>query len=128
MKKEVVAPGERTPLRDVLGRVDRLQREPSHDQAGNAPIGMSRILQSTVQDFCDADASVTHVNADPYLGVIIPSIPSSQLKWATIQGASFGNAKENKSQAGSLVGATTQALWKNPPVPFAVLSYRSNNH
>ena len=104
-----------------------MQRETRPDQSGNASIGMSRILKATVQDLCDANTSVTQLKEDPYLGLIIPSIPLSELKWATIQDASFGNAKENKSQAGFLVGATTTALWKKLPAPFALISYKSHS-
>ena len=122
MKKDPITPGERTQLRAVLGGINWLQRETRPDQAGNASIGMSRILKATVQDLCDANISVAQVKADPYLGIIIPSIPISEIKWATIQDASFANGEDNRSQAGFLVGATTQAMWENLPAPFAVLS------
>ena len=104
MKKEEITPGARTQLRAVLGGINWVQRETRPDQAGNASIGMSRILKATVQDLCDANTSVAQLKADPYLGIIIPSIPLHQVRWATIQDASFGNAKENKRQAGYLVG------------------------
>ena len=127
MKKEEITPGERTQLRAVLGGINWVQREKRPDQAGNASIGMSRTLKATVQYLCDANTSVAQLKADPFLGIIIPSIALHRVRWATIQDASIGNAKENKSQAGYLVGGTTQELWKNLPAPFALISYKSHS-
>ena len=80
MKKEEITPGERTQLRTLLGGINWVQRETRPDQAGNASIGMTRILKATVQDLCDANTSVAQLKEDRYLGIIIPSIPWYRLR------------------------------------------------
>ena len=96
------------------------------DVAGLASLGMSEINKSTVQELIDANECVSILKKDPYLGLIIPSIPLNDLRWAVIQDASWANATGNKSQAGFILGATSYELWKNKPAPFGIISYRSH--
>ena len=87
---------------------------------------MGKILVSTVQDLCDANECVRILKDQPFLGIIIPHIAPSQLRWATIQDASWANASGQRSQGAFLVGATTIELWQNKAAPFGIISYKSH--
>ena len=120
------SPGEKSQLRAVWGAVNWVQRETRPDVSGISSLGMGRILKSTVQDLCDANDCVAILKKEPYLGIIIPHIAPSKLRWATIQDASWANATEDKSQGAFLVGATTPELWKNQAAPFGLVSFKSH--
>ena len=117
---------EKSQLRAVWGSVNWVQRESRPDASARGSIGMSRINDSTVQDLCDANECVAILQKDPYLGIVLPHIPPSKLRWATIQDASWANAQEDRSQGAFLVGATTLDLWKNRAAPFALISHKSH--
>ena len=87
---------------------------------------MSRINISTVQDLCDVNDCVDMLKKTPDLGYLLPHIPPQELRWATIQDASWATAVEDKSQGAFLVGATTKALWNNKPADFALVSFKSH--
>ena len=87
---------------------------------------MGSIGTSVVQDMCEANAAVEQLKADPYLGILLPHIPLDQVRWATIQDASWANAAEDRSQAAFLAGATSPALWSNQAAPFALVSHKSH--
>ena len=125
-KKAETTDGEKSQLRAVWGSINWVQRETRADVSGLASLGMSRINQSTVQDLCDANECVELLQKTPDLGIIIPHIPLSQVRWACVQDASWANAPGDKSQGGFLVGATTTELAKNKPAPFALISFRSH--
>ena len=75
---------------------------------------------------CDANVAVERLKSEPFLGVKLPLIPVHQVRWATVQDASWANAAEDHSQGAFLVGATSPGLWNNLPSPFALLSHKSN--
>ena len=81
---------------------------------------------STVQVLCDANVAVERLKAEPFLGIKLPHIPIHQVRWATVQDASWANAAEDHSQGAFLVGATSPGLWNNLPSPFASLSHKSH--
>ena len=118
-KKAETSPGEKSQLRAVLGSCNWVQREARPDASALTSLCMSRVNESTVQDLCDANECVQIVKKDPHLGLVIPHIPPKQLRWATIQDASWANAAENHSQGAFLVGATTRASWDNQAAPHA---------
>ena len=99
----------------------------SSDVSGLASLGMGRILNSTVEDLCDANECVSILKREPSLGILIPHIPLDAIRWATIQDASWANAAEDKSQAAFLVGATNTNLASNKAAPFALISFRSHS-
>ena len=65
--------------------------------------------------------TVERLKAEPFFGVQLPHIPIHQVRWATVQDASWANAAEDH-----LVGATSPGLWNNLPSPFALLSHKSH--
>ena len=69
---------------------------------------------------------IKRLQENPELGINLPAIPLKDIKWASIQDASWNNAKENHSQAAYIAGVTTQALWEHKKAPFGILSYRSH--
>ena len=87
---------------------------------------MGSLNHSTVQDLCDANVAVERLKAEPFLGIKLPHIPIHQVRWATVQDASWANAAEDHSQGAFLVGATSPGLWNNLPSPFALLSHKSH--
>ena len=125
-KKAETTLGEKSQLRAVWGSVNWVQRETRPDVSGLASLGMGRILNSTVQDLCEANECVTILKREPSLGILIPHIPIDAIRWATIQDASWANAAEDKSQAAFLVGATNTNLASNKAAPFALISFRSH--
>ena len=125
-KKAATSPGEKSQLRAVLGSCNWVQRETRPDASALTSLCMSRINESTVQDLVDANECVRVLKQNPHLGIVIPHIAPKELRWASIQDASWANAAQNHSQIGFLVGATTQALWLNQAAPFAMISHRSH--
>ena len=63
-----------------------------------ASLGMGSLNHSTVQDLCDANVAVERLKAEPFFGVKLPHIPIHQVRWATVQDASWANAAEYHSQ------------------------------
>ena len=59
-------------------------------------------------------------------GIKLPHIPFHQVRWATVQDASWANAAEDHTQGAFLVGATSPRLWNNLPSPLALLSHKSH--
>ena len=74
---------------------------------------MGSLNHSTVQDLCDANMAVERLKAEPFLGVKLPHMPIHQVRWTTVQDASWANAAEDHSQGAFLVGATSPGLWNN---------------
>ena len=116
-KKSETTDGEKRQLRAVWGSVNRVQREIRPDVSALASLN-----HSSVQDLCDAKRS----KAEPFLGVKLPHIPIHQVRWATVQDASWANAAEDHSQGVFLVGATSPGLWNTLPSPCALLSRKSH--
>ena len=83
---------------------------------------MGSLNHSAVQDLCDANVAVQRLKAEPFLGVKLVH----QVRWATVQDASWANAAKDHSQGAFLVGATSPGLWNNLPSPFALLSHKSH--
>ena len=96
------------------------------DVSALASLGMGLLNHRTVQDLCDANVAVERLKAEPFLGVKLPHTPFHQVRWATVQDASWANAAEDHSQGAFLVGATSPGLWNNLPSPFALLSHKSH--
>ena len=82
---------------------------------------MEEEVRAIVQELIDANECVSILQKDPYLGLVIPSIPLDQLRWAVITDASWANAVGNRSQVGFIVGATIADLWDNKPSIFGVI-------
>ena len=125
-KKSETTEGEKRQLRAVWGSVNWVQRETRPDVSALASLGMGSLNHSTVQDLCDANMAVERLKAEPLFGVKLPHIPIHQVRWATIQDASWANAAEDPSQGAFLVGATSPGPWNNFPSPFALLSHNSH--
>ena len=70
--------------------------------------------------------AVERLKAEPFLGVKLPHIPIHQVRWATVQDASWANAAEDHGQGAFLVGATSPGLWNNHPSPFALVSHKAH--
>ena len=81
-----------------------------------ASLGMGSLNHSAVQDLCDANMAVERLKAEHFLE--LPHIPIHQVRWATVQDASWANAVEDHSQGAFLVGATSPGLWNNLPSPL----------
>ena len=64
--------------------------------------------------------TVERLKAELFLGVELPHIPLHQVRWVTVQDASWANAAEDHSQGAFLVGATSPGLWNHLPFPFAL--------
>ena len=79
-----------------------------------------------MQDLCDANMAVERLKAEPSLGVKLPHIPIHQVRWATVQDASWASGAEDHSQGAFLVGATSPRVWNNLTSPFALLSHKSH--
>ena len=56
---------------------------------------MSRLTKSTVQDLLDTNALIRRLQAEPFLGIILPAIPLKDVKWAGVQDASWNNICES---------------------------------
>ena len=125
-KKSETTDGEKRQLRAVWGSINWVQRESRPDVSALASLGMGSLNHSTVQDLCDANVAVERLKAEPFLGIKLPHIPFHQVRWATVQDASWANAAEDHSQGAFLVGATSPGLWNNMPSPFALLSHKSH--
>ena len=91
-----------------------------------ASLGMGSLNHSTVLDLCDANMAVERLKAEPFLGVKHPHVPIHQVRWATVQDASWANAAEDHSQGAFLVGPTSPGLRNNDPYPFASSSHKSH--
>lgn len=117
---------EKSQLRAALGSTNWVQRESRLDAAADSSLLMSNLNNSTVQDLCDCNIMIKRLQDEPDLGIILLAIPLKDVKWASIQDASWNNAKENHSQAGYIAGVTTKALWESKKAPFGILSYRSH--
>ena len=63
--------------------------------------------------------AVERLKAEPFVGVELPHIPLHQVRWATVEDASWANAAEDHSK-GAFLGATSQDCWNNLPSPFAL--------
>ena len=63
-----------------------------------------------MQDLCDANVAVERLKAEPFLGVKLPHIPIHQVRWATVQDASWANAAEDHSQGAFLVSHKSHCL------------------
>ena len=81
-----------------------------------ASLGMGSLDHSTVQDVCVANAAIERLKAEPFLGVKLPHIPIHQVRWATVQDASWANAAEDHSQGAFLVGANFSGIVAQPPI------------
>ena len=125
-KKSETTDGEKRQLRAVWGSINWVQRESRPDVSALASLGMGSLNHSTVQDLCDANVAVERLKAEPFLGIKLPHISFHQVRWATVQDASWANAAEDHSQGAFLVGATSPGLWNNLPSPFALLSHKSH--
>ena len=125
-KKSETTDGEKRQLRAVWCSINWVQRETRPDVSALASLGMGSLNHSTVQDLCDANMAVERLKAEPFLGVKLPHIPIQQVRWATVQDASWANAAEDHSQGAFLVGATSPGLWNNLPSTFALLSHKSH--
>ena len=125
-KKSETTDSEKKQLRAVWGSINWVQRESRPDVSALASLGMGSLNHSTVQDLCDANVAVERLKAEPFLGIKLPHIPLHQVRWATVQDASWANAAEDHSQGAFLVGATSPGLWDNLPSPFALLSHKSH--
>ena len=122
-KKSETTEGEKRHLRAVWSSVNWLHRETSPDVSALASLGMGSLNHSTVQDLCDANVAVERQKAEPFLEVKLPHILIHQVRWATVQYASWANAAEDHSQGAFLVGVTFPGLCNNLPSPFALLSH-----
>ena len=125
-KKSETTDGEKRQLRAVWGSITWVQRESRPDVSALASLGMGSLNHSTVQDLRGANVAVERLKAEPFLGVKLPHIPIHQVRWATVQDASWANAAEDHSQGAFPVGATSPGLWNNMPSPFALLSCKSH--
>ena len=90
--------GEKRQLRAVWGSITWVQRETRPDVSALAPLGVGSLNHSTVQDLRDANVAVERLKAEPFLGVKLPHIPIHQVRWASVQDASWASAAEDHSQ------------------------------
>ena len=65
----------------------------------------AHVNQSTAQDLCDSKTAVERLKAEPFFGIKLPHIPIHEVRWATVQDASWANAAEDHSQGTFLVGS-----------------------
>ena len=92
-KKSETSDGEKRQLRAVWGSVNWVQRETRPDVSALASHGMGFLYHSTVQDLCDANVSWSQASTHPI----------HQVRWATVQDASWAIAGEDHSQGAFLV-------------------------
>ena len=123
-KKSETNDGEKRQLRAVWVSVNWVQRETRPDVSALASLGMGSISRSTVQELCNGNTAVERLKAEPYFGIKLPHIPLRNVRWATVQDASWANAAED--QGAFLVGAMSMELWDNAPSPCALLSHKSH--
>jgi hypothetical protein len=125
-KEALTTDAEKSMLRAALGSTNWVQRESRLDAAADSSLLMSRLNVSTVQDLCDCNTMIKRLQDDPFLGILLPAIPLKEVRWASIQDASWNNVKDGHTQAGFIAGVTTKELWQNKEAPFGILSFRSH--
>ena len=71
--------------------------------------------------------AVERLKAELLLGVELPHIPLHQVRWATVQDASWANAAEDHSQGAFLGWCNFPRTVEQPPVSLCfVLSHKSH--
>ena len=126
-KKSETTEGEMRQLRAVWDSVNWVQRETRPDVSALASLGMGSVSHSTVQDLCDANMAVERLKAELLLGVELPHILLHQVRWATVQDASWANAAEDHSQGAFLGWCNFTRTVEQPPVSlWFVLSHKSH--
>jgi hypothetical protein len=124
--EEPATPAEIASMRKTCGAGQWLCKESRPDLAVQTSLAQQSFPQPTVGECRDANSMVRRARQFHDLEWVIKSVPIDDLRIVQHSDAAFQNAKGGASQAGYVVGLTTDALRQGETAPWWPISWKSH--